>query len=122
VVTVLFEQVTVGIRDVVRVAISGASTQIGGVSNPLVSIRDSSAELLILPEGIAGQIKVRGSPFNIPGLEFLVDEGYSSGQHTSICSNHGDDFLLQGMQDSPCRKDHLFVLKLSMLLLNLWVF
>ncbi|MDC0296391.1 hypothetical protein OAK95_01935, partial [Akkermansiaceae bacterium] len=71
---VLFEQVTVGIRDVVRVAISGASTQIGGVSNPLVSIRDSSAKLLILPEGIAGQIKVGGSPFNIPGLEFLVDE------------------------------------------------
>ncbi|MDB2673704.1 hypothetical protein N9Y81_01985, partial [Akkermansiaceae bacterium] len=71
---VAFEQVTVGTRNVVRLAITDLNAQIGEGPNPLVDIKDSSAQLLILPEGIAGQIIVGADPFNIPGLDFTVDQ------------------------------------------------
>ena len=67
---IAFEQVTVGARSVVRVAIDELSVQIGD----FVNVQDASAQLLILPEGVAGQIIVTENPFNIPGLEFTVDQ------------------------------------------------
>ena len=67
---VAFEQVTVGARNVVRIAIDDLSVQIGD----FVNVQDASAQLLILPEGVAGEIVVTGNPFNIPGLDFTVSQ------------------------------------------------